>query len=118
MTLESFCVKHDLYLRFTETLTTITVTGRKNPDSSSRKEIRKQSEWSLWLLPPVLDRRIRVVFRDGSGSGTLLSSYGKTKKEVRENLLKRIRRGILEYSNSFDRKCNFNPQIKVPNDLR
>jgi len=118
MTLESFCVQHDLYLRFIETLTTTRVTGRKNPDDSSRKEIHKRSEWSFWLLPPVLDRRIRVIFRNGSGSGTLLSSYGKTKKEARDNLLKRIRGSVLEYSNCFDIKCNHDPQINVPKNLR
>lgn len=114
-TLELFVQKNDLYLVVTKTVeekTELVIQKNEKARRSRTREVR----WAYSLNPPILMRTLRV--KHTSGNSSFILSKGATRKKARGSLIKIIRGGILEYSNSFDRQCGDDPQIKVPKNLR
>jgi len=116
-TLEIFARENDLYLQFTRTDITITEFGRRNKDGSLRHKVKKQSKWEVGLFPPVMTRGLFLRDKQKGNYGTLWSAKGSTRREARDNFLRKIRGKIIEYY-GIEFENDTKVQIKVPKKIR
>lgn len=117
--LESFVRKNSLLLTITRTTRNVVFPPECNQNNWQKKR-GEHSEWEFRLDAPILARILRVKrwTRLGGSITVVIATRGTTRKEARKKLLKAIRGGVLVYSNSIDRECGDDPQIKVPRDLQ
>lgn len=102
--LEDFLKKHRLLLEFTETVTVInTFSGRK-------KIRREEARWMCHLPSIFMGQTVSIEHRRGAVN--LYFASGKTRKEVREQLVNFVRGKTLVYG--YNRKYKF----KVPENIR
>ncbi len=116
-TLESFVEKNGMRLTVVKTVTATTAFPPARAGRTGKALTRKtETEWAYELSPPAL-MRTYTVCRPQSHL-TLTPGRGTTRREAREDLLRAIRGGTLEYANVFDRQSGHDPRVAVPKSLR